>query len=79
MTSLLYVILMCNSGGACTQANPATFATAQDCIHELPHLYYGALQRNGKFYVRDQSHDTWLECIGARPDDGRIVGSRVRP
>lgn len=79
MGALLYVILMCNAGGACTQANSTTFATPQDCLHELPKLYYGTLQKDGKFYVRGQPRDSWLECIGAREDDGRIIQPRVRP
>lgn len=79
MSVLLYVILMCNSGGACAQANAATFVSPQDCLHELPRLYHGAMQPDGKFYVRDQPRDMWLECIGARPDDGRIVQPRVKP
>lgn len=70
---LLYVILICNSGGACTQASDATFMTPLTCLSELSKLYYGTLQKNGKFYIRGQGKDTWLECAGAREDDGRIV------
>jgi hypothetical protein len=76
MTALLYVIFICNAGGACTQANDdAMFSSPQECLRELPQLYYGSLQRHGKFYIRDQSRDTWLECVGMRPDDDRIVWS----
>lgn len=71
-SALLYVILMCNAGGACAPANPSTFSSPQVCLSELPKLCYGTLQKNGKFYVRDQSKDSWLECIGVNPDDGRI-------
>lgn len=78
-SALVYVILMCNSGGACTQANPSTFLSPKTCLSELPKLYYGSLTKNGKFYVRGQSKDTWLECIGARTDDGRIIQPRVHP
>jgi hypothetical protein len=74
MNALIYLIFICNSGGACTQANnDATFMTPQTCLQELPKLYYGRLEKSGKFYVRDWSRDTWLECVGAREDDDRIV------
>jgi hypothetical protein len=73
MSALLYIILMCNTGGACTQASDAIFASPQECLHELPKLYYGTLQSNGRFYVRHLSKNSWLECAGAREDDGRIV------
>ncbi|MGA7823266.1 MAG: hypothetical protein WCA14_03680 [Steroidobacteraceae bacterium] len=71
-TRLLYSIFMCNSGGACTQANDAMFESPQVCLHELSELYHGVLKPSGKFYVRDLERDTWLECVGARVDDGRI-------
>jgi hypothetical protein len=74
MATLLYIILICNAGGACTQANDAIFMSPQSCLHELPKLYHGTLQPSGRFYVRELSKDTWLQCAGVRPDDGRIVG-----
>lgn len=50
----------------------------QDCLSELPKLFYGTLRKNAKFYIRDQSLDSYLECIGVYPDEDRTIQPRMR-
>lgn len=75
---LVYLIVICNST-LCTRANLAQFDSADTCLHELPMLYTGSMQHDGKFYIEGHSRDIWLQCNAVRSDDGRLIHPRVKP